>query len=435
MITTRPGTALLCLLLSVSIPAQEVDLSDVEKAVRRLDRVQRSITAIERLLQREQDTASLKRAQEELSKLRRRLGVLVARGDEAQMHFPAVPQEKVRAAVADGLLWLRLHQDENGRWDSDEFMKHDKQGKPCDGDGNPVQDIGNTGLVVLAMLADGSTLQKGPHKEHLRKAVRFLIDQQGGDGRLGPATSHDFIYGHAIGTWALAEAAASSKLIRAKAQAALNYLEWHRNPYAVWRYQPRDNDNDTSVTAWCAHALLAGKRGGMEINPTALKVTQSFLDEITDPQRGTAGYTKRGEPSSRNPGDHAQRFPANPAPLSAAALGIRAALGQRPDKIQVMTRTLGLLRRYRPHPHKPKQFDHYYWFHGTLALRQLGGPDFENWGRALAATALGEQRRDGNAKGSWDPKGVWGKVGGRVYSTALMCLSLRLLEQDCKFGR
>ena len=34
---------------------------------------------------------------------------------------------------------------------------------------------------------------------------------------------------------------------------------------------------------------------------------------------------------------------------------------------------------------------------------------------------------DRHVKGSWDPKGAWGREGGRVYSTAMMALTLEVL--------
>jgi hypothetical protein len=38
---------------------------------------------------------------------------------------------------------------------------------------------------------------------------------------------------------------------------------------------------------------------------------------------------------------------------------------------------------------------------------------------------VGAQRRDGNFAGSWDPVGVWGEDGGRVYSTAMLALTVQ----------
>jgi hypothetical protein len=40
-------------------------------------------------------------------------------------------------AIEDGLEWLKKHQDEDGKWDADDFSKHDIEGEPCDGPGNP----------------------------------------------------------------------------------------------------------------------------------------------------------------------------------------------------------------------------------------------------------------------------------------------------------
>ena len=75
--------------------------------------------------------------------------------------------------------------------------------------------------------------------------MKWLRLQQAPSGLCGTAASHDFIYDHAIASYAMCEAYGLSnyKLLRKIAQGGINYLESHRNPYACWRYQPRDNDN------------------------------------------------------------------------------------------------------------------------------------------------------------------------------------------------
>lgn len=42
---------------------------------------------------------------------------------------------------------------------------------------------------------------------------------------------------------------------------------------------------------------------------------------------------------------------------------------------------------------------------------------------------LDHQRRDGDSKGSWDPIGVWGASGGRVYSTAMRAMTLEVYSR------
>jgi hypothetical protein len=45
----------------------------------------------------------------------------------------------------------------------------------------------------------------------------------------------------------------------------------------------------------------------------------------------------------------------------------------------------------------------------------------------MKAAVVDSQRKDGDEKGSWDPSVcAWGFSGGRVYSTALMTLSIEV---------
>ena len=69
----------------------------------------------------------------------------------------------------------------------------------------------------------------------------------------------------------------------------------------------------------------------------------------------------------------------------------------------------------------------YYWYMATEALERaesLGGKSSKAWTKELLKAVLPNQRKEGHAKGSWDPVGAWGYSGGRVYSTALMALAL-----------
>src|SRR5690606_39125330 len=122
------------------------------------------------------------------------------------------------------------------------------------------------------------------------------------------------------------------KLLRANAQRAIDYLEWHRNPYGVWRYQPRDNDNDTSVTGWCVMAYVSAKEFGLDINEQALRQAETWFEAVTDPATGRTGYTERGGLSSRLAGEIGERFPRefNEA-MTGLAVFCRVLLGQRPQ--------------------------------------------------------------------------------------------------------
>ena len=334
-------------------------------------------------------------------------------------------------AIDAGLQWLKNHQDEDGKWDCDQFMKHDDPSSDiCDGPGNAVHDVGVTGLALLAFLGDGSTMRGGAYKDQIKKGVLWLRSQQAENGLYGTNASHDFIYNHAIAAYAMTEAFGLSnyQLLKETAQKGINYLESHRNPYSVWRYQPRDNDNDTSVTGWCIMAYESGEFFGLTINKEALKLCAVWLDQVSDPT-GLHGYSKQGEPSSRKPGDHNTRFPPEKgAAMTAVGLFCRYFMNQDPKEKPVMKAAADLIASKPPvWDEKGGTIDHYYWYYATYALFQMGGSHWTNWQKKLEAAVVKNQHRDKakkNLYGSWDPKCAWGDDGGRVYSTATLVLTL-----------
>jgi len=341
-------------------------------------------------------------------------------------------------AVDAGLKWLAAHQDENGRWDCDGFMKHDGPGDVCTGAGNAVHDVGATGLALLAFLGSGNTLRSGPYKEQVKKGVKWLRSQQQINGLFGSNASHDFIYDHAIATYAMCEAYGLSnyKLLQSCAQQGLDYLESHRNPYAVWRYQPRGNDNDTSVTSWCLMALKSGEFFGLKINPNALKLGLAYLDQVTTAD-GRCGYTQRGEVSSRMPGAHKVNFPPDKCEtLTAAGLWCRFFLDQNPKDTPVMKAAADrILASPVMWDEDAGTIDHYYWYYATYAMYQMGGRYWQRWAHRMLPEITKHQRKEGHAAGSWDPSGVWGESGGRIYSTALMTLTLQAYYRYTKLLR
>ncbi|MFM7590293.1 MAG: hypothetical protein ACKO85_00725, partial [Isosphaeraceae bacterium] len=69
----------------------------------------------------------------------------------------------------------------------------------------------------------------------------------------------------------------------------------------------------------------------------------------------------------------------------------------------------------------------YYWYYGTLAMYQQGGPDWEKWNGLVRDRIVKKQKTDGHKSGSWDPDdSQWGTYGGRVYCTALATLTLEV---------
>lgn len=342
-------------------------------------------------------------------------------------------------AIDDGLTWLKQHQDEDGKWDADGFMKHDKGAELCDGAGNAVHDVGVTGLALLALLGDGNTMRDGPYRDQVKLAIKWLRSQQHHNGRFGSNASHDFVYDHAIAAYAMAEAYGLSddKMLKPVAQKAINYLESHRNSFSVWRYQPCDGDNDTSVTNWCAMAYIACDHFGLQVNKHALQRVGIWLDEVADPVTGHHGYRKKGEPSSRHPGGHIKQFPLgqNEA-LTGSSLFVRYMLGQTMEKNPIMRKSADQIHSQQPTwTPGAGTIDFYAWYWCSDAMHQVGGRHWQNWSKNLTQALLTGQDKTGAAKGSWAPIGVWGEDGGRIASTALATLSLQSDYRYRRLGR
>ena len=122
--------------------------------------------------------------------------------------------------------------------------------------------------------------------------------------------------------------------------------------------------------------------------------------------------------------------------MTAVSLLCRFFLGKQPKDDPLMARQADLILASPPTwSTSDGSIDHYYWYYGTYALYQYGGRPWAQWERRLKQAVVDPQRRDGNFDGSWDPVGVWGEDGGRVYSTALLCLTLEAYYRYTRLAR
>ena len=69
---------------------------------------------------------------------------------------------------------------------------------------------------------------------------------------------------------------------------------------------------------------------------------------------------------------------------------------------------------------------YYYMYYGTLALHQHQGPAWQSWNADMKRSLLEGQNRQGENKGSWDPKGLYAERTGRLVATAMATLTLEV---------
>src|SRR5262249_9855429 len=86
------------------------------------------------------------------------------------------------AAVARGLRWLSLHQDEDGTWSLSNFSR--AANCNCGGHGAIGHKSPGTALAMLPFLGAGQTHLVGRYKGNISKALRWMLENQGTDGDL-----------------------------------------------------------------------------------------------------------------------------------------------------------------------------------------------------------------------------------------------------------
>ncbi len=337
-------------------------------------------------------------------------------------------------SVLSALRWLRNHQSPDGRWDCAEFSAQCKDGI-CEGAGSSAHDVGVTGLALLCFLGAGYTHEEGVFKETVRNAVRYLRSQQDEDGCFGPRVGQHFMYDHACAALAMAEAygMTESLQLRKPAQQGITFILRAQNPYSAWRYAfPPDGDNDTSVTGWMIMALKSAKLSGLTIDDEAFKSAMNFITEMTDDATGRTGYTERGSAPSRL-NEMTQLFPAERSEaLTAVGMLVRIFSAKDGASDPMVLKGADLLVNKLPNwDTKSGEIDFYYWYYATLSMFQVGGPHWDKWNAALKTACLDHQRNKEKecAYGSWDPIDPWSGAGGRVYSTALNCLSMEVYSR------
>lgn len=383
------------------------------------------------------------------------------------------------AAVELSLKWLSSVQSRDGSWNAEAYgagrVEFDENNVNRDFAGRN-SDTGVTALIILSFLGAGYTHEGGPYAVQVDQALDWLIRQQDSNGSLaGNARHYARMYCHAMATYALAEAvgmqqsllvgpivnpqlftdgthateALQASLLAQQGLAipglaglgiithaslaeetaysirkvdeialkgamlrAVTFTLSQQNPKSGgWRYEP-GQEGDISMFGWHLMSLKSASIAGVRIKPIVSRRMIDFLHSVSEGEHGGLfGYRRSGktqEPISEV--------------MTAEALFCRQMLGYPRDAEHTQEAVSHIL------DHMPKlaELNHYYWYYGTLAMYQHGGPEWEKWNVVVRDTLTSEQRRDGRFAGSWDPKGPWGRYGGRLYSTALSTLTLEV---------
>ncbi len=362
---------------------------------------------------------------------------------------PSAKPSATQRAVNEALRWLAAHQSPDGRWEAEGF------GRWCDGApqkqasalkegrGRRMYDVGITGLVLQAFLAAGVTPDtRSQHAPAVSRALKWLISQQDRDGCVGSRKGPLWIYNHALASLAFVEsfAVTGDRRVGRAAQRSLDYSASLRKTGLVWGDgdDPRSDRNDTSISAWmtlAAHVAqmvndaneAAATKPPLRVDGRVFGGMARWLEKVTEQDYGRVGYAVRGSGPAR-PHRLAKAFPARYSEsLTSIGLLMRHLAGDGEKHKLLLDLSLVAMFDQLPQWKSGGHIDMYYWHWGSLATWQVGAEAWSRWRTALHAAVLPNQRSDGTYcrfRGSWDPRDPWAAEGGRIYATAICCLSL-----------
>jgi hypothetical protein len=346
--------------------------------------------------------------------------------------------ESTEASVQLALEWLAAAQASDGGW----YAAQHGGGNPsminrAGPDGEKRQNAGArantamTGLALLAFLGAGHHHQSGPYANTVANGLRYLLSQQKASGDLA---GHDQngrddvvrfarMYSHGMASLALAEAYAITKdpSLQPAVQLASQYtLKAMNGSTGGWRYEyPTNDPGDTSQFGWQAMFLHSAANGGaIAWDPNRKQLMMRFLDSVAAGRDGgLASYRPRSGFGVEAPS----------VSMTAEAMASRILLGY-PARPTAMQEAQRMILTQLP---GEREDNFYYWYYATLAMYQMRGTQeselaWQRWNDALKRQLTITQVTQGPQRGSWNPSCIWGPYGGRVYTTALGCLSLEV---------
>ncbi|MEZ6135146.1 MAG: hypothetical protein R3C53_09575 [Pirellulaceae bacterium] len=334
-------------------------------------------------------------------------------------------EPQTEMAIERGLAYLAEHQRPDGSWRLQDF----------DTEVLMRSDTAATGLALLAFQGAGYTHQQFKYADTVDRAIKFLTQNQTGDGDLyipqDPASDQNaWLYSHGIASIALCEAygMTQDEQLKPHAQKAIDFMVASQDPLqGGWRYRP-GTGTDTSVSGWFMMAFKSGQLAGLEVPAETFKKIEAYLD--SSQASNTQPHLYRYNPFAADTPQ--QRHGLKPtAVMTSVGLLMRLYFGWQRDKPEMMNGADYLLD-HLPEQGTPTESmrDTYYWYYATQVVFHMGGERWERWHDRLYPQLIQTQVAEGEHAGSWDPMlptpDLWARYGGRLYVTTMNLLSLEV---------
>ncbi|MEX2091714.1 MAG: prenyltransferase/squalene oxidase repeat-containing protein [Pirellulales bacterium] len=260
-------------------------------------------------------------------------------------------------------------------------------------------------LAGMAWLAGGSTPDQGPYGQELTRVTDYLVDHAQSSGFIAAADAetHGPMYGHGFATLYLAEVYGMTPRddLREKLARAVELIVRTQNAEGGWRYQPRPEDADISVTICQVMALRAARNAG-------IRVPRETIDRCVD-------YVKRSQNAD---GGFRYMLTAGGSAFPRSAAGVVALYSAGVYEGAELDRGLTYLDQFVPVQNAVAADAHFFYgqYYGVQAMWQAGGERWQRWYPAARDVLVERQQADG----SW-PDAICSE-----YGTAMAAIILQM---------
>ncbi|CAN5421180.1 terpene cyclase/mutase family protein [soil metagenome] len=297
---------------------------------------------------------------------------------------------RTESAIKGALKFLAGNQSPSGAWSENEHP------------------VAFTGYVLMAFLATGNLPGEGEYSKTVSRGMQYLLDCVGPDGYISSAGAtagkkDSNMYDHGIASIVLGEIYGQTKdpVVHAKLKAVIKLTLSAQDKSGGWRYQPRPQGSDISVTVLQVVALRCAKNAGLDVPQETIEKAVAYVKSCHDEATGGFDYQPKQKPGFAR---------------TCAAIYSLQVCGKYDDPMILPA------SKYMDQFKESKEWFTYGHFYAAPAKYMIGGQTWKDWYGWINNLLLKNVKRNGD-QCSWAP--IDGKLG-EIYATAVYTMILAM---------